>query len=109
MEHAFFTHHFGLSFFQFFPPLISPKYFVRRQCIALKQNEKVSAVYHDARVRRDFVQKNGSRKARELAKIDENRRASGKLNPQRDKNERTYRRGEGTTPVTTACVKPLTS
>ena len=40
---------------------------------------------------------------RELATFDENRRAVGMLNPMRDKNEGTYRGGEGTTPVTTAC------
>ena len=39
---------------------------------------------------------------RELATFDENRGAVGMLNPMRDKNEGTYR-GEGTTPVTTAC------
>ena len=40
---------------------------------------------------------------RELATFDENRRAVGMLSPMRDKNEGTYRGGEGTTPVTTAC------
>ena len=40
---------------------------------------------------------------RELATFDENRRAVGMLNPMRDKNEGTYRGGEGTTPVSTAC------
>ena len=46
-----------------------------------------------------------SRKARkrELAAFDESRRALGMLNPMRDKTEGTYRGGEGTTPVTTAC------
>ena len=49
--------------------------------------------------------KNDKRKAREraLATIDENRRAVGMLNRMRDKSEGTYRGGEGTTPVTTAC------
>ena len=49
--------------------------------------------------------KNDQRKAREreLATFDENRPAVGMLNPVRDKNEGTYRWGEGTTPVTTAC------
>ena len=37
-----------------------------------------------------------------LATFDENRRSAGMLNPMRDTNEGTYR-GEGTTPVTTAC------
>ena len=40
---------------------------------------------------------------RELAAFDENRRAVGMLTPMRDKNGGTYRGGEGTTPVTTAC------
>ena len=40
---------------------------------------------------------------RELATFDENRRAAGMLNPMRDKNEGTYRGGEGATPVTTVC------
>ena len=40
---------------------------------------------------------------RELATFDDNRRAVGMLNPMRDKSEITYRGGEGTTPVTTAC------
>ena len=46
--------------------------------------------------------KNDERKAqeRELATFDGNRRAVGMLNPMRDKNEGTYRGGEGTTPVT---------
>ena len=47
------------------------------------------------------------RKAREreilIATFDRNRRAAEMLNPTRDKNEGTYRGGEGTTPVTTAC------
>ena len=45
------------------------------------------------------------RKARErvLATFDENRRAVGMLTPMRDKIEGTYRGGEGTTPVATAC------
>ena len=37
---------------------------------------------------------------RELATFDENRRAVGMLDTMRDKNEGTYRAGEGTTPVT---------
>ena len=36
---------------------------------------------------------------RELATFDENRRAVGMMNPMRDKNEGTYRGGEGTTPT----------
>ena len=40
---------------------------------------------------------------RELATFDESRRAVGMLKPMRDKNEGTYRGGEGTTPETTAC------
>ena len=54
-----------------------------------------------------FCAKIDSRKAREreLAKFDENRRAVGMLNPLRDKNEGTYRGGEGTTSVTTACLE----
>ena len=40
---------------------------------------------------------------RESATFDENRRAVGMLNPMHDKIEGTYRGGEGTTPVTTAC------
>ena len=42
------------------------------------------------------------RKARELelATFHENRRVVGMLNPMREKNEGTYRRGEGMTPVT---------
>ena len=40
---------------------------------------------------------------RESATFGENRRAVGMLNPMRDKNKGTYRRGEGTTLVTTAC------
>ena len=43
---------------------------------------------------------------RELATLDKNRRAVGMLNPMRDKNEGTYRGGEGMTPVTTACLAP---
>ena len=39
------------------------------------------------------------KRERELAIVDENRRAVG----MRDKNEGTYRGGEGTTPVTTTC------
>ena len=46
---------------------------------------------------------NGKARERELATFDENRRAVGKLNPVRGKNEGTYRGGGGTTPVTTAC------
>ena len=38
-----------------------------------------------------------------LATLDENRRIVGMLSPIRDKNEGTYRGGEGTTQVTTAC------
>ena len=38
-----------------------------------------------------------------MATFDENRRAVGMLNPMRNKNEGTYRGGEGTTPVITAC------
>ena len=38
---------------------------------------------------------------RELATFDENRQAVGMLNPMRDKTHR----GEGTTPVTTACLE----
>ena len=57
--------------------------------------------------RRDFFlhEKNDQRKAREreIAAFDANRRVVGMLNPMRDKNEGTYRGGEGTTPVTTAC------
>ena len=59
-----------------------------------------------AHTRRDFSYvKIDQRKAREreLAKYDENRRAVGMLNPMRDKNEGTYRGGDGTTPVNTAC------
>ena len=40
---------------------------------------------------------------RELATLNENRRAVGMLSPMREKNEGTYREAEGTTPVTTAC------
>ena len=40
---------------------------------------------------------------RELATFDENRRAVRMLTPMRIKTEGTYRGGEGTTPVTTAC------
>ena len=49
-----------------------------------------------------LAKKNDKRKAREResATFDENRRAVGKLNPMRDKNEGACR-GEGTTPVTT--------
>ena len=39
----------------------------------------------------------------ELATFDKNRREVGMLNPMRDKIEGTYRGGEGTTPMTTAC------
>ena len=49
-----------------------------------------------------FLHKNNDeRKAREheLATFDENRRSLGMLNPMCDKNEGTYRGGEGTTPV----------
>ena len=54
-----------------------------------------------------LAKKNDHRKAREreLATFDENQRAVGMLNPVRDKNEGTYRGGEGTTPVTTACLE----
>ena len=45
----------------------------------------------------------GKRQESELATFDGNRRAVGMLNPMRDKNEGTYRGGEGTKPVTTAC------
>ena len=40
---------------------------------------------------------------RELAPFDENRRPVGMPNPTHDKNKGTYRGGEGTTSVTTAC------
>ena len=58
---------------------------------------------HDL-VCRLLLEKTYQRKAREceLATFNGNRRAVGMLNPIRDKDEITYR-GEGTTPVTTAC------
>ena len=40
---------------------------------------------------------------RELATLDENRRAVGLLDPMRDKTEGKNRGEAGTTPVTTAC------
>ena len=40
---------------------------------------------------------------RELATFVESRRAVGMLEPTRNKDEGTARRGEGVTPVTTAC------
>ena len=61
-----------------------------------------SSISPSAHTRRDFFLQLRKARERELATVDENRRAVGMLNPMRDKIEGTYR-GEGTTPVTTAC------
>ena len=64
---------------------------------------------HRVHARRDFFLHKKRviwRKAREreLATSDDNRRAVGMQNPMRDKkNKGTYRGGEGTTPVISAC------
>ena len=59
-----------------------------------------------AHSRRDFLHKKSDQRTareREFATFGENRRAVRMLTPMSDKNEGTYRGGEGTTPVTTAC------
>ena len=63
-----------------------------------------------AHSRRDFLHKKSDQRTareREFATFGENRRAVRMLTPMSDKNEGTYRGGEGTTPVTTAFVQKI--
>ena len=68
----------------------------------------VGSILTECTYRRDFfLHKKLTSGKREsvsyVATFDENRRAVGMLNPMHNKNEGTYRGGEGATPVTTAC------
>ena len=56
-----------------------------------------SSISPSAHTRRDFFLQLRKARERELATVDENRRAVGMLNPMRDKIEGTYRGGRDDT------------